>query len=86
MEAAGCEIEDDRLLIQPCAALKGKRCSIYAHRPKCCRTFECFLLKRVRRGEISVAAALRDVDAAKRSKAAIERIFLGEQGKLASQA
>ena len=81
MEAGGCEIEDDSLLIQPCPALKGKRCSIYPHRPKCCRTFECLLLKRVRRGEISVSAALREVDealvASKRSKAAIEKVFLG---------
>ena len=48
LEVMGREIEeddDDRgLLLQPCAALKGKRCSLYPHRPDCCRAFECRLL------------------------------------------
>ena len=82
LEAGGLEIEEEEgnaLLVQPCAALKGKRCSIYAHRPQCCRTFECLLLKRVRGGEISVHAALLNVAKARASgsKAAIEKMFLG---------
>jgi uncharacterized protein len=59
LEVIGLEIEDDDgddggLLVQPCAALKGRRCSIYPHRPDCCRTFECRLLERVKRGEVGV--------------------------------
>jgi uncharacterized protein len=79
LEALGLEIEDDNLLIQPCGALKGTRCSIYAHRPKCCRTFECLLLKRVRRGEVSMPAALRLIGYARksRSRAVMEKTFLG---------
>ena len=82
LEAGGLEIEEEEgnaLLVQPCAALKGKRCSIYANRPKCCRTFECLLLKRVRGREISVAAALLRVAEARESgsKVAMEKLFLG---------
>ena len=62
LEVMGLEIDDDDdagggLLVQPCAALQGKMCGIYAHRPKCCRTFECRLLQDVRRGTITVARA-----------------------------
>ncbi len=61
LEVMGLEIEDDgasgSLLLQPCAALQGRRCGIYAHRPKCCRTFECQLLQDVGRGAMSVERA-----------------------------
>ena len=60
LEVMGLEIEDEddgALLLQPCRALKGKRCSIYPHRPDCCRTFECRLLQEVRRGAVSVDRA-----------------------------
>ena len=43
---------------QPCPALEGLRCSIYADRPTRCRLFECKQLKRVEAGEISEASAL----------------------------
>jgi hypothetical protein len=61
LEVLGLEIEDDdgrgQLLVQPCAALHGTRCTVYAHRPSCCRTFECRLLQDVRRGAVSVEEA-----------------------------
>ena len=60
LESLGLEIESDDdapLLVQPCAALRGRRCTIYAHRPGCCRTFECKLLQDVRRGAVSVERA-----------------------------
>jgi hypothetical protein len=61
LEVMGLEIEEDDagggLLVQPCGALQGKRCGIYAQRPECCRTFECRLLQDVRRGAVSVAQA-----------------------------
>lgn len=52
LEAMGLEIDDDDggLLVLPCGALRGRRCSIYEHRPATCRTFECRLLQDVRRG------------------------------------
>src|SRR5207249_6862002 len=61
LEIMGLEIDDNQadgeLLVQPCAALQGRRCGIYAHRPKCCRSFECQLLQDVRRGTVSVERA-----------------------------
>ena len=95
-EAAGLEVmglaieEGDRdgvhLLLQPCRALKGTRCSIYEHRPGCCRTFECRLLQEVRRGAVSVEEALGKIAEAKislksqvlslESKRAVRETFL----------
>jgi len=60
LEALGLEIESDDeapLLVQPCAALHGRRCSVYEHRPGCCRTFECRLLQDVRSGAMSLERA-----------------------------
>ena len=61
LEAMVLEIEennsDGELLALPCTALRGKQCSIYAHRPECCRTFECRLLQEVRRGIVDVERA-----------------------------
>jgi len=72
LEVMGLEIEEDDagsgLLVQPCGALQGKRCGIYAHRPECCRTFECRLLQDVRCGAVGeeragelIAGALKRV-------------------------
>lgn len=61
LEVLGLAIEDDEsdraLLLQPCGALRGTRCGIYASRPKCCRTFECRLLQDVRIGSVSLEHA-----------------------------
>jgi uncharacterized protein len=84
LEVMGLEIEEadgdeGGLLLQPCAALKGKRCSIYPHRPECCRTFECRLLQKVKRGAIGVeqakekiAEALQQIKRAKELLAQLE--------------
>lgn len=65
LEIMGMEIEDeDRsagLLSQPCAALRGTRCGIYAHRPQCCRVFECHLLQNAQRGAVTVERALEQI-------------------------
>jgi uncharacterized protein len=70
MEAMGLAIEEDdaeaALLLQPCRALRGTRCGIYAHRPECCRTFECRLLQDVRRGTTGVAQAGRRIAEARK--------------------
>ena len=62
LEIMGMEVEnEDRntgLLSQPCAALRGTRCGIYAHRPKCCRVFECHLLQNTQRGAVTVERAM----------------------------
>ena len=64
LEVLGLEVEDDddrpgrELLLQPCAALRGRRCGIYPHRPQCCRTFECHLLSAVRQGTLELNTAI----------------------------
>jgi Fe-S-cluster containining protein len=61
LEILGLDVDDSdadgALLPLPCVALRGRRCSVYAHRPECCRTFECRLLQDARRGAVSVARA-----------------------------
>jgi len=70
LEAMGLEIEDDLTsgaqLLQPCAALQGRRCSIYEHRPECCQTFECRLLQDVRRGAVGVERAKEQIAEARK--------------------
>jgi hypothetical protein len=65
LEVMGLEVDDGdaegALLVLPCRALEGKRCGIYAHRPSCCRTFECGLLQNVRRGAVGVEQAERHI-------------------------
>jgi Fe-S-cluster containining protein len=65
LEGMGLEVDDSdaegALLVLPCRALEGKRCGIYAHRPSCCRTFECGLLQNVRRGAVGVEQAERHI-------------------------
>jgi len=64
LEVMGLDVEDDddgAQLLQPCAALKGKRCGIYPHRPDCCRSFECRLLQEAKRGAVSVDEARKKI-------------------------
>ena|ERR1041385_8327416 len=85
LEIMGLEIEDadgddGALLLQPCRALKGKRCSIYPHRPDCCRTFECRLLQEAKRGAVGVEQAKEKIAEA---LSRIERVkeLIGQLGQ-----
>jgi Fe-S-cluster containining protein len=89
LEVMGLEIEDadgndGGLLLQPCRALKGKRCSIYPHRPDCCRTFECRLLQEVKRGAVGVERAKAKIAEAsnriERVKELIVQLGQGDEG------
>jgi Fe-S-cluster containining protein len=64
---------------QPCACLEGNRCRIYGDRPERCRTFECRLLQRTVRGEITEGRALKLIQQA-RDKAERVRRILRELG------
>jgi len=46
---------------QPCSCFDGKWCRAYADRPTQCRAFECGLLKRVQKGELTTAVALEKI-------------------------
>jgi uncharacterized protein len=60
---------------QPCACFDGKLCRIYAERPKRCGLFECGLLKRVEAGELTAAAAVKKISAARRQAEAIRKVL-----------
>ena len=65
---------------QPCACFDGKFCKIYAERPKRCRLFECGLLKRVEKGEMTANAALKKISEAKVLAEKVRRL-LRESGQ-----
>jgi hypothetical protein len=65
---------------QPCACFDGKLCTIYADRPKRCRTFECGLLKRVQDGELDADAALKTIAYTKRQAEKV-RVLLRQLGQ-----
>lgn len=60
---------------QPCAALDGCRCRIYADRPSRCRDFECALLKSVAAGETEVPAALRTIRETQKRAEKVRRLL-----------
>jgi uncharacterized protein len=63
--ALGLDVDSDdadaELLALPCGALRGTRCNVYSHRPRCCRTFECRLLQEAQRGVVAEALALERI-------------------------
>jgi uncharacterized protein len=65
---------------QPCTCFDGKLCTIYADRPKRCRTFECGLLKRVQEGELDADAALKTIAQTKRQVEKV-RVLLRQLGQ-----
>jgi len=80
----GLTVDDDdaerALLSQPCRALRGRRCSIYAHRPGCCRTFECALLQDVRASAATIEQAHAHIEQAFTYIRRV-RALLGELGE-----
>ena len=88
LEALGLEVEEDdgadrALLPLPCRALRGTRCNIYAHRPDCCRTFECRLLQEVGRGRVSIERAQETIADARRRIAHIRGLVAALGGRSA---
>jgi uncharacterized protein len=81
LEALGLDVDSDdadvELLALPCAGLRGTRCGVYAHRPQCCRTFECRLLQQAQRGEVTAADALARIAAAKAQVARVRTLLAG---------
>ncbi len=64
---------------QPCSCLSGNSCGIYADRPSRCRTFECRLLQRALKREVSEKLALKCIQEA-RDEAENVRAILRELG------
>jgi Fe-S-cluster containining protein len=68
---------------QPCVALDGCRCKIYADRPAYCHKFECLLLKRVHSGHLDQEAALKTIKTAREKIEAVTRLLrsLGDENE-----
>jgi Fe-S-cluster containining protein len=60
---------------QPCSCLEGKLCRIYADRPVRCRTFECRLLQRTQKAEVTERSALKTIQATRRRAENVRRIL-----------
>ena len=85
LEIMGMDVEDEGrntgLLSQPCAALRGTRCGIYTHRPKCCRVFQCHLLQSAQSGAVTVEQAMEQIAGAREQIRQV-RTLLGRLGNL----
>jgi uncharacterized protein len=81
LEALGLDVDADdadvELLSLPCRGLRGTRCSVYLHRPQCCRTFECRLLQAATRGDVAVDDALALIAEAKAQVQGVKRLLAG---------
>jgi Fe-S-cluster containining protein len=81
LEALGLDVDADdagvELLALPCRGLRGTLCSVYAHRPLCCRTFECRLLHDTERGAVTVGDALTQIAEAKSQVHQVKTLLAG---------
>lgn len=81
LESLGLDVDendaDAQLLSLPCAALRTTRCSIYAHRPQCCRTFECRLLQQAQRGTVTVDEAVARIAEARAQVHTVKALLAG---------
>jgi uncharacterized protein len=81
LESLGLKVDEDdadaELLSLPCAALHTTRCSIYVHRPQCCRTFECRLLQKAQRGTVTVDDAMGRIAEARAQVQRVKALLAG---------
>ena len=79
LEVLGLDVDTDdadaELLALPCGALRGTRCSVYPHRPQCCRTFECRLLQNAQRGAVTTDDALARISEARAQVQLVEALL-----------
>jgi len=86
VESMGLQVEDDDdtprqtpVMLLPCRALKKRCCSIYAHRPRSCRDFECRVLIQVREVNLSLKSARSKIESA-HSKIAELKTLIKDHG------
>ncbi|MEO6740295.1 MAG: YkgJ family cysteine cluster protein [Chthoniobacteraceae bacterium] len=72
LAALGLRIKKKTFFNQPCTALCGTRCTIYADRPERCRLFECRQYRDVAAGTVTADAASARIGEAKRQIATVE--------------
>ncbi len=61
---------------QPCSALQGNLCCIYAERPARCRSFECRVLQRAQTGKLTPTTALKLIQRARRHEEVVRELLL----------
>lgn len=75
LAALGLRIKRRSFFNQPCSALCGTRCTIYADRPVRCRLFECRQYRDVAAGTITADAAVARIAEAKRQVVVVEALL-----------
>lgn len=75
LAALGLRIKRGSFFNQPCSALCGTRCTIYAERPARCRIFECRQYRGVAAGTITADTASARILETKRQIAAVEALL-----------
>lgn len=89
LETLGLDVDADdadvELLALPCAGLRGTRCGVYLHRPRCCRTFECRLLQEAQRGLVTEDDALARIAAARTQVQTVTRLLAGLEPRRAAR-
>lgn len=67
---------------EPCSALAGTLCSVYADRPQACRAYECSLRRRVCAGETTYEVARERVEKLRSLIKTVRRAFDLPEGSL----
>lgn len=75
LSARGLKIKKRQFFHQPCTALCGSLCQIYAHRPTRCRVFECRQFQQVATGGLSEHEARERIAEVRAAVAGIERLL-----------
>ena len=71
LKTLGLRVSKSGRFKQPCSALQGCKCAVYADRPDYCRKFECLLFKKVQKRETLADKALAVI---KKAQAAVARV------------
>jgi hypothetical protein len=81
LTALGLRIKKRSFFNQPCTALCGVQCTIYAERPVRCRQFECRQFREVASGQIPESTARARIDEVRRQVAHLESLLAVSGGE-----
>lgn len=76
--------DGSQALVQRCAALEGRCCTVYADRPERCRRYGCLLYTALAEGEVDLDEALAIIDEAHALIAGVDAALRPEAGEGAS--
>lgn len=75
LSAIGLKIKKKQFFAQPCSALCGVLCTIYADRPVRCRKFVCRQHQKVAAGKLTEEAAMSRIREVQQQVAAVEKLL-----------